>query len=72
MQKRIIMDALEQRITGAAANLTRNAKWIPNPSLLGRLRVPLRKGPAGLETLRGWLDARNRQRLRRPAMKPIG
>ena len=72
MQKRIIMDALKQRITGAAANLTRNAERIPNPSLLGRLRVPLRKGPAGLETLRGWLDASGgAHRLRRPAMNQL-
>ena len=75
MQKRIIMDALEHRITKAAAELARNvdADRIPSPSLLGRLRVPLRQGPSGLETLRTWLndDRRNANRLRPPAMNQL-
>ena len=75
MQRRIIMDALEHRITQVAADLVRNADAarIPSPSLLGRLRVPLRQGPVGLETLRTWLrdDPNNVQRLRRPALNQL-
>ena len=73
MQRRIIMDAFDHRITKAAADRVRNADRIPSPSLLGRLRVPLRQGPPGLETLRTWLndDRRNANRLRPPAMNQL-
>ena len=75
MQKRILTDALEHRITDAAAKLARDTalKQIPSPSLLGRLRVPLRKGTAdGLETLNVWLNnEEDGQCLRRPAMNQL-
>ena len=72
MQKRIVLEALEHRITQSAAYLTRNAESIPSPSLLGRLRVPLRKGAtAGLQTLSSWFEEENAQRLRRPAMNQL-
>ena len=72
MQKRIVLEALQHRITQSAANLTRNAKSIPSPSLLGRLRLPLRKGAtAGLPTLRSWFNRDYAQHLRRPAMNQL-
>ena len=73
MQRRIIMDALEHRITKAAADLARNADAdrIPSPSLLSRLRVPLRKGPLGLQTLSSWLRVGSNHGLRRPAMNQL-
>ncbi len=72
MQKRIVLGALEHRITQSAANLTRNAKSIPSTSLLGRLRVPLRKGAAaGLPTLHSWFDQDYAQHLRHPAMNQL-
>ena len=72
MQKRIVLEALEHRITQSAADLTRNAESIPSTSLLGRLRVPLRKGAKeGLQTLSSWFEEENAQRLRRPAMNQL-
>ena len=73
MQKRIITEALERHVTKTAADLIRNVDvgHIPSPSLLGRLRVPLRKGPPGLETLRDWLSENQGPRLRRPAMNQL-
>ena len=72
MQKRIVLEALKHRITQSAADLTRDAKSIPSTSLLGRLRVPLRKGAtAGLQTLSSWFDEKNAQCLRRPAMNQL-
>lgn len=72
MQKRIVLEALEHRITQSAADLTRNAKSIPSPSLLGRLRIPLREGAAaGLPTLRSWFNRDYAQHLRRPAMNQL-
>ncbi len=69
MQKRIIREAMEHQITLGAVDLTRDAENnIPSPSLLGRLRVPLRKGVEGLQILRTWFDQDYVQRLRRPAM----
>ena len=72
MQKRIVLEALEHRITQSAADLTRDAKSIPSTSLLGRLRVPLRKGATdGLRTLEIWFDDGYVQHLRRPAMNQL-
>ena len=72
MQKRIVLEALEHRITQSAADLTRNAESIPSTSLLGRLRVPLRKGATdGHRTLKSWFDDGYVQHLRRPAMNQL-
>ncbi len=72
MQRRILMDAIERQIAGAAADLARDATQIPSPSLLGRLRVPLRGNtPDPLGTLRQWLEGNDHQRLRRLAMKQL-
>lgn len=72
MQQRILMDAVEQRIIEVAAGIAGSASSIPSPSLLGRLRVPLRGGAADpLTTLRQWLSGTDQERLRRPAMKQL-
>ena len=48
MQERILMDAVARRIAEVAADITGSAlpRQIPSPSLLGRLRSPLRGGTA--------------------------
>ena len=72
MQKRIMLDAIDRRITNVAADLARGAKRIPSPSLLGRLRVPLRTGSkTGLGTLRVWLDESEDHGLRRRARNQL-
>lgn len=72
MQKRILMDAVEQRITEVAAGIAGSASSIPSPSLLGRLRVPLRSAATNsLDTFQQWLSGTDQQRLRRPAMKQL-
>lgn len=72
MQRRILIDALERQVAQVAADIARLATQIPSPSLLGRLRIPLRGGAdAALGTLRQWLLGDDRQRLRRPAMSQL-
>jgi CRISPR-associated protein Csx10 len=72
MQQRILMDAVEQRITEVASGVAGSASSIPSPSLLGRLRVPLRSAATNsLDTFQQWLSGTDQQRLRRPAMKKL-
>jgi len=71
IEQRIALDRLGRRIEEiagiVAADTDRGA--VPSPSLLARLRTPLRGDPgAGLATLRTWLTAgEQRGGLRRPA-----
>ena len=50
MERRLLDDALEARLLEVAAERVRgvDAKRLPSPSLLARLRGPLRAGPEGL------------------------
>ena len=72
MQKRILTDALEHRISIEAADLARQAKKIPSISLLGHLRAPLRGySRKGLVTLKQWLTKNGQHALKRTAMNQL-
>jgi len=53
MEQRILCDALDRQVAEVAAGFARsaNASDIPSPSLLARLRVPLRAGSDKLDRL---------------------
>lgn len=57
MEERLLDEALRRRVLEVAAERIRRADpaRLPSPSLLSRLRAPLRSGPAGLAGLRTWL-----------------
>lgn len=70
IEQRLAEDAVSARIADAAADLADQVGSLPRPSLLGRLRVPLRAGAGGLETLGAWFENDENEgdhRLRRPA-----
>lgn len=58
MERRLLEDALEARVLEVAAERLRGGPGptrLPSPSLLARLRGPLRAGPEGLDALGTWL-----------------
>jgi len=57
MEARLVREALRRRVLEVAADRARGAdrKRLPSPSLLARLRAPLRAGPPGLAALETWL-----------------
>jgi hypothetical protein len=55
VQRRMVMERLGQAIDEDVAQLVAGVADIPRRSLLGRLRVPLQAGPAGLKDLQVWL-----------------
>ena len=59
MQERLLEEALRRRVLEVASERVRGAdrRRLPSPSLLGRLRVPLRAGPEGLAALETWLGS---------------
>lgn len=54
-QRRLEDRAVELAVAHHAGELVRGSSSLPSPSLLGRLRVPLRRGPGGLNVLSEWL-----------------
>lgn len=69
---RIVDAALERAIQDHAARIAQTASRPPTPSLLARLRTPLRaEASAALATLRMWLGQDGPHRLRRPAMDQL-
>jgi len=73
-EERILDAAVARTIEEEAARFARDAKSLPTPALLGRLRNALRASPeAALQTLVTWLDpeAPEDERLRRPAMDQL-
>jgi CRISPR-associated protein Csx10 len=55
MERRILHEALRRHAGTLAARRIQRARFLPSPSLLSRLRTPLRAGPTGLAALRTWL-----------------
>ena len=71
MERRLLQSAVSREIEQLALTVAGRASRIPSPSLLGRLRVPLRTQPAGaLQTLAEWLGSGDRA-LRRPAQDQL-
>ncbi len=72
VQSRILREELSGAIASEGARLARNAKSLPYPSLLGRLRTALRGAPeAALQTLQTWLNENSQNSLRRPALDQL-
>jgi CRISPR-associated protein Csx10 len=72
IQARIAAARVALAIEEAAAAIARSAGPLPTPSLLGRLRVPLRRSyQQGVGELRQWLDGPAEARLRRPAARQL-
>jgi CRISPR-associated protein Csx10 len=58
LQRRLLEDAAEERIAETAARLAATATELPSRSLLGQLRIPLRRPPReALGEFRGWIEA---------------
>lgn len=69
---RIVDTALERAIQEHAARIAKTASWPPTPSILSRLRTPLRvESSAALATLGTWLSQDSPHRLKRPAMDQL-
>jgi CRISPR-associated protein Csx10 len=71
IERRIAEDLVGRRIESAASTKVSRASGLPTPSLLGRLRVPLRAGLPGLSILRAWLSPGSDASLRRPALDQL-
>jgi CRISPR-associated protein Csx10 len=78
IQRRIADQRLERAVEVTAAQIAASSSAAPAPSLLSRLRVPMRRGPdAGLAELRVWLcdpsDTSRSEagRLRPPARRQL-
>jgi len=69
-QERLLDEFLERQIAEVAAEVARNAKTIPPPSLLSRLRRAMRgkPGPALARLIEILTAEDEKKRLRRPAM----
>lgn len=71
IERRLLQSAVSREIEQLALTVAGSASRIPTPSLLGRLRVPLRTQPAGaLQTLAEWLGSGDHS-LRRPAQDQL-
>ncbi len=71
IERRLLQSAVSREIEQLALTVAGRASRIPSPSLLGRLRVPLRAQPAGaLQTLAEWLGSGDCA-LRRPAQDQL-
>jgi CRISPR-associated protein Csx10 len=73
-ETRIVDAAVDRVIHEEAVRLTRNPRFIPSTSLLGRLRNAMRAKPEeALATLQTWLaqEGSPRNRLKRPAMEQL-
>jgi CRISPR-associated protein Csx10 len=71
IERRLLQSAVSRELEQLALTVAGRASRIPSPSLLGRLRVPLRAQPAGaLQTLAEWLGSGDRA-LRRPAQDQL-
>jgi CRISPR-associated protein Csx10 len=71
IERRLLQSAVSREIEHLALTVAGSASRIPTPSLLGRLRVPLRTQPAGaLQTLAEWLGSGDHS-LRRPAQDQL-
>ncbi|MGH8899549.1 MAG: type III-B CRISPR module-associated Cmr3 family protein [Egibacteraceae bacterium] len=73
IERRIAEARVRDRIEDVAAAIARSATGIPTSSLIGRLRVPLRRDPAaGLAELAAWVGSNDTPaRLRRPALDQL-
>ncbi|NLI82933.1 MAG: hypothetical protein GX443_14765 [Deltaproteobacteria bacterium] len=73
IEQRILSRRVAKKIEEEAAKLLAQVKHLPTNSLIGRLRLPLRKGPdEAIETLQRWLDGHQEsERLKRPAMEQL-
>jgi len=71
LECRLLQSAVSREIEQLALTVAGRAFRIPSPSLLSRLRVPLRMQPArALQTLTEWLGSGDRA-LRRPAQDQL-
>ncbi len=71
IERRLLQSALSREIETLALTIASRASRVPTPSLLGRLRGPLRAQPAGaLQTLAQWLGSGDGA-LRRPAQDQL-
>lgn len=73
IERRILSRRVAKKIEEEAARRVGQAKGLPTSSLIGRLRLPLRKGPEeAIEMLQRWLDGHEEsERLKRPAMEQL-
>ena len=76
MERRLLERGLEGQVLRRADHavqgaLRKHPEKIPPSSLLGRLRTPLRAGPAGLATLREWLEPKGPHELRQTARESL-
>jgi len=75
MQQRLLADAMERALAESAATLARDAgERLPSPSLLSKLRLPLRHHANHADALRElarWLDADARERLKNTARRQL-
>jgi CRISPR-associated protein Csx10 len=67
LQRRLLEDVIEERITAVAKRLTSSAVEVPSRQLLAQLRVPLRRPPReALSEMQAWLDG-----VRRPTWRAL-
>ncbi|MCZ7664448.1 MAG: hypothetical protein M5U22_16640 [Thermoleophilia bacterium] len=72
VEARILDSAIERAIKEEAARLSRSAKPLPAPSLIGRLRTAILAEPEpARSTLRTWLAQEGPHRLKRPPMEQL-
>lgn len=72
IERRIAEARIRDEIEDVAAAIARSATGIPTSSLIGRLRVPLRRAPAaGLAELAAWVGSNDATALRRPALDQL-
>lgn len=73
IERRIVRAQVARKIEEEAAEFAQSAQNLPNNSLIGRLRTPLRGKPdKALQTLNAWLKSENEaERLKRPAMEQL-
>lgn len=73
IERRILSKRVAKKIEEEAAKRVGQANGLPTNSLIGRLRLPRRKGPEeAIEMLQRWLDGPiESERLKRPAMEQL-
>lgn len=72
MQRALVQSHVEREVDRLAASLANtNARSIPSPALLARLRTPMRRGAAGLAEMTEWLDEHHAHRLKQRAREPL-
>lgn len=72
VERRLLEMGVKETIAATAYNLSTRARNIPNPSVLGRLRVVLGRSPrSALNTMRVWLSDDKDLALRAPALTQL-